>query len=72
MEASLSFLGFYSECTSTAAVNDTDLDSEEDSDLQQPESLFTGRYCLAHLQLPNSALDSLQVRSRIPVTHQQF
>ena len=62
MEASLSFLGFYSECTGTSApigLNDSMTMAPED---EGPQYLFTGRYCLANLQLPNSALKSLQVR----------
>lgn len=42
MEASLSFLGFYSECTRAFAPKVHDSSSH----------LFTGKYCLSNLNLP--------------------
>lgn len=90
MEASLSFLGFYSECIEAQAPSRTDLNSTRNESGLQKESferqtgksgegsvnqsegktlsslnsepVFGGRYCLANLQLPNSAIKALQVR----------
>lgn len=91
MEASLSFLGFYSECVeavapvpktgrperngrSEAKVTETFngtpshggkgllAASQEDDDYDGDEPVFGGRYCLANLQLSNSAIKALQVR----------
>lgn len=89
MEASLSFLGFYSECIEAKAPSRTDLNSTRNETGSQKESfetqtgksgegsvnqsekmlnslnsepVFGGRYCLANLQLPNSAIKALQVR----------
>lgn len=43
MEASLSFLGVYSECTETIVPS---------SSLESSTQLFSGKYCLASLHLP--------------------
>ena len=80
MEASLSFLGFYSECIEAVApvpqkrkdasatvqrvtesrIIET-LDGKEKIMDGAGEPVFGGRYCLANLQLPNSAIKALQV-----------
>lgn len=86
MEASLSFLGFYSECVEAVApARNIDLDPKVgkekaaqkitveaswdgvsgvkgSSPRGEEEPVFGGRYCLANLQLPNSAIKALQVR----------
>lgn len=78
MEASLSFLGFYSECIEAVAPvpekrkDDTtvkrvtevsrNIETLDGKDLDgEGEPVFGGRYCLANLQLPNSAIKALQV-----------
>ena len=53
MEASLSFLGFYSECLESRAPVALELDRDE--------PLFEGKYCLANMHLSNTAIESLQV-----------
>ena len=45
MEASLSFLGVYSQCVGIRA----------------PEETFSGRYCLANVQLSPTARSTLEV-----------
>lgn len=79
MEASLSFLGFYSECIEAVApVPKTGRPESTESkvgetlhatdgkgllaNLDGGEPVFGGRYCLANLQLSNSAIKALQVR----------
>lgn len=81
MEASLSFLGFYSECIEAVAPvpkkrkdaseptvqrvtesrNTETLDGKVKEMDESREPVFGGRYCLANLQLPNSAIKALQV-----------
>lgn len=57
MEASLAFLGFYSECVSTQAP------ARPANNLSMPSSQpFHGQYCMANIQLANSALSAFQVR----------
>jgi hypothetical protein len=63
MEASLSFLGFYSECLESKAplgLNETASINVLSEGSTNKEFLFEGRYCMANLQLPNSALTELQ------------
>ncbi|KAI1292044.1 Nose resistant to fluoxetine protein 6 [Halotydeus destructor] len=65
MEAHLSFLGSYSECIETRATATTEQPSTTDSSSSpssssSSSSSFSGKYCMAHVQLPNAALSALQ------------
>lgn len=64
MEASLSYLGFFSECVETYAPT-TIITGDEPAAHASAEpsaAVFSGRYCLGSVRLPNATLVELQVR----------